>query len=145
MAYLALTRILAGFVVIIPLYALGITMTFLSAQVTTVFLYGQSHRYIPTLLPDILRLRRGLVVRGDYPLVAVVVMTTHCYYGYNASGGPVASVKRSAVDAAVVDHDRRRGRSDAMAVYGKNPELQTHGCSRHDDPGEGRTRHDPAL
>src|SRR6478609_10510976 len=41
-AYLASTRVVAGLVVIIPLYGLAITLAFLSAQVTTVLLYGQS-------------------------------------------------------------------------------------------------------
>ncbi|HUO36441.1 MAG TPA: ABC transporter permease, partial [Mycobacterium sp.] len=36
-AYLVSTRLLAGFVVIIPLYAMAIIMSFLSAQVTTTF------------------------------------------------------------------------------------------------------------
>ncbi|MDF2825240.1 MAG: mlaE 2, partial [Mycobacterium sp.] len=41
-SYLVSTRILAGFVVIIPLYAMAIIMSFLSAQVTTTLFYGQS-------------------------------------------------------------------------------------------------------
>ena len=41
-AFLASTRVVAGLVVIIPLYALAITMAFLSPQVTTVLFYGQS-------------------------------------------------------------------------------------------------------
>src|SRR3981081_970243 len=41
-SYLVSTRILAGFVVIIPLYAMAIIMSFFSAQVTTTFFYGQS-------------------------------------------------------------------------------------------------------
>ncbi|MDT5242921.1 MAG: phospholipid/cholesterol/gamma-HCH transport system permease protein, partial [Mycobacterium sp.] len=41
-SYLVSTRIMAGFVVIIPLYAMAIIMSFFSAQVTTTFFYGQS-------------------------------------------------------------------------------------------------------
>ena len=41
-SYLVSTRIMAGFVVIIPLYAMAIIMSFLSAQVTTTLFYGQS-------------------------------------------------------------------------------------------------------
>src|SRR5580700_2208183 len=41
-AFLASTRVVAGLVVIIPLYGLAITMAFLSQQVTTVLFYGQS-------------------------------------------------------------------------------------------------------
>src|SRR6478609_2421201 len=39
-SYLVSTRIMAGFVVIIPLYAMAIIMSFLSAQVTTTLYYG---------------------------------------------------------------------------------------------------------
>ena len=56
-SYLVSTRIMAGFVVIIPLYAMAIIMSFLSAQVTTTFFYGQSigtyeHYFRTFLRPD---------------------------------------------------------------------------------------------
>jgi phospholipid/cholesterol/gamma-HCH transport system permease protein len=123
-AYLASTRILAGFVVIIPLYALGITMTFLSAQVTTVFLYGQSIGTYNHYFQTFLRLNDVGWSFGEIILVAVVVMTTHCYYGYNASGGPVGvgeavgrSMRLSLITIVVVVV------LTAMAVYGKNPNF----------------------
>ena len=56
-SYLVSTRLLAGFVVIIPLYAMAIIMSFLSAQVTTTLFYGQSigtyqHYFQTFLRPD---------------------------------------------------------------------------------------------
>ena len=123
-AYLASTRILAGFVVIIPLYALGITMTFLSAQVTTVFLYGQSIGTYNHYFQTFVRLNDVGWSFAEVILVAVVVMTTHCYYGYNASGGPVGvgeavgrSMRLSLITIVVVVV------LTAMAVYGKNPNF----------------------
>ncbi|MGO8962785.1 MlaE family ABC transporter permease [Mycobacterium sp.] len=123
-AYLASTRILAGFVVILPLYALGITMTFLSAQVTTVFLYGQSIGTYQHYFQTFLRLNDVGWSFAEIILVAVVVMTTHCYYGYNASGGPVGvgeavgrSMRLSLITIVVVVV------LTAMAVYGKNPNF----------------------
>ncbi len=123
-AYLASTRILAGFVVIIPLYALGVTMTFLSAQVTTVFLYGQSIGTYNHYFQTFLRLNDVAWSFAEVILVAVVVMTTHCYYGYNASGGPVGvgeavgrSMRLSLITIVVVVV------LTAMAVYGKNPNF----------------------
>jgi phospholipid/cholesterol/gamma-HCH transport system permease protein len=86
-AYLASTRILAGLVVIIPLYALGMIMSFLSAQVTTVF-YGQSIGTYDTTSGRSCAPTTCLVVRGGYPHCGGRD-DTHCYYGYNASGGPV--------------------------------------------------------
>ena len=41
MAYLVSTRALAGLVVIIPLYSLGLIMSFLSPQIITTVVYGQ--------------------------------------------------------------------------------------------------------
>ncbi len=56
-SFLASTRIMAGLVVIIPLYALAMIMSFLSPQITTTVLYGQSNgtyeHYFQTFLrPD---------------------------------------------------------------------------------------------
>ncbi len=44
--------------------------------------------YLRALLPDLLA-HRGCVLVGQVMVIAVIVMITHCYYGYNASGGPV--------------------------------------------------------
>src|SRR5271166_3587923 len=56
-AFLASTRIIAGMVVIIPLYALALVMSFLSGQVVTTLFYGQSvgtyeHYFRTFLRPD---------------------------------------------------------------------------------------------
>ncbi|MGV0849288.1 MlaE family ABC transporter permease [Mycolicibacterium phlei] len=88
-AYLVSTRIMAGFVVIIPLYAMAIIMSFLSAQVTTTFFYGQSigtyeHYFRTFLRPDDVFWSFIQAV-----IISVIVMLNHCYYGYFASGGPV--------------------------------------------------------
>jgi phospholipid/cholesterol/gamma-HCH transport system permease protein len=88
-AYLASTRIVAGLIVIVPLYGLGITMAFVSAQVTTVFLYGQSAGTYNHYFHTFLRLNDVGWSFAEVILVAMVVMTTHCYYGYTATGGPV--------------------------------------------------------
>ena len=67
-AYLASTRVVAGFVVIIPLYGLAITLAFLSAAGHHGFLLRAVHRHVQPLLPHIpAPQRRGLVVRGGDP------------------------------------------------------------------------------
>ncbi|BBY27350.1 MlaE family ABC transporter permease [Mycolicibacterium sediminis] len=88
-SYLVSTRLLAGFVVIIPLYAMAIIMSFLSAQVVTTFFYGQStgtyeHYFRTFLRPDDVAWSFVQAV-----LIAVIVMINHCYYGFYANGGPV--------------------------------------------------------
>ena len=123
-AFLVSTRMMASFVVIIPLYALGVTVAFLSQPVTTVFLYGQSagtydHYFHTFLRPNDVGWSFMEVI-----IIAVVVMTTHCYYGYTASGGPVGvgeavgrSMRLSLSTVVVVVV------LTAMAVYGKNPNF----------------------
>ncbi|HYB34547.1 MAG TPA: ABC transporter permease [Mycobacterium sp.] len=123
-AYLVSTRMVASFVVIIPLYALGITLAFLSQQATTVFLYGQSMGTYDHYFHTFLRLNDVFWSFAEVIMIAVVVMATHCYYGYTASGGPVGvgeavgrSMRLSLVTIVVVVV------LTAMAVYGKSPNF----------------------
>jgi len=87
--YLVSTRIVAGLVAIIPLYALASLASFLASRFATVFIYGQSpgvydHYFDTFLIPsDILWSFVQAIC------MAVAVMLIHTYYGYNASGGPV--------------------------------------------------------
>jgi phospholipid/cholesterol/gamma-HCH transport system permease protein len=88
-SYLVSTRLVAAAVVIIPLYAMSLIMAFLAAQLTTTVLYGQSSgtylHYFHTFL-------RAEDVFWSFVVVIVIsvfVMINHCYFGYNASGGPV--------------------------------------------------------
>jgi phospholipid/cholesterol/gamma-HCH transport system permease protein len=88
-SYLVSTRLVAAAVVIIPLYAMSLIMAFLAAQLTTTVLYGQSSgtylHYFHTFL-------RAEDVFWSFIVVIVIsvfVMINHCYFGYNASGGPV--------------------------------------------------------
>ena len=95
-SYLVSTRIMAGFIVIIPLYAMAIIMSFLSAQVTTTFFYGQSigtyeHYFRTFLRPDDVFWSFVQAI-----IISVIVMLNHCYYGYFASGGRWASARPSA-------------------------------------------------
>ncbi|HEY7053459.1 MAG TPA: ABC transporter permease [Mycobacterium sp.] len=88
-SYLVSTRVMAGFIVIIPLYAMAIIMSFLSAQVTTTVFYGQStgtyeHYFRTFLRPDDVGWSFVQAI-----IISIFVMINHCYYGYNASGGPV--------------------------------------------------------
>jgi phospholipid/cholesterol/gamma-HCH transport system permease protein len=87
-AYLASTRVIAGVIVVIPLYCVGVLMAFLAARVGTTAIYGQStgvyDHYFNTFLnpTDLLWSFLQSIV------MAVVIMLVHTYYGYTASGGP---------------------------------------------------------
>jgi len=87
--YLVSTRILAGIVVIVPLYSIALILSFFAAQLTTTVFYGQSvgtyeHYFRTFLRPDDVFWSFMMAI-----LIAMFVMLNHCYFGYNASGGPV--------------------------------------------------------
>ena len=123
-SYLVSTRILAGFIVIIPLYAMAIIMSFLSAQITTTFFYGQSlgtyeHYFRTFLRPEDVGWSFVQAI-----VIGIIVMINHCYYGYNASGGPVGvgeavgrSMRSSLVLIVVVVL------LASLALYGVNPNF----------------------
>lgn len=87
-AYLASTRLVAGVIVVIPLYCVAVLAAFLSARVSTTVFYGQSsgvydHYFNTFLYPMSLVWSFLLAVS-----MAIVVMLVHTYYGFTASGGP---------------------------------------------------------
>ncbi|PPJ34275.1 ABC transporter permease [Nocardia nova] len=89
MPFLVGTRVLAGMIAIVPLYALAVIASFVASRFATVVIYGQSagvydHYFSTFLIPsDIL----WSFVQAI--LMALAVMLIHTYYGYNATGGPV--------------------------------------------------------
>ncbi len=123
-SYLASTRIIAGLIVIIPLYAMAIIATFLSPQVTTTILYGQSHGTYEHYFRTFLRPEDVFWSFGEVILMAAIIMISHCYYGYNATGGPVGvgeavgrSMRFSLVSVELVILLAE------LALYGVNPNF----------------------
>ncbi|KUI34208.1 ABC transporter permease [Mycobacterium sp. GA-2829] len=88
LAYLASSRVLAGVIVVIPLYCVAVIMSFLAARFGTTVIYGQStgvydHYFRTFLIPtDLIWSFVQAVV------TAVVIMLVHTYYGFTAAGGP---------------------------------------------------------
>jgi phospholipid/cholesterol/gamma-HCH transport system permease protein len=103
-AYLSSTRLVAGVIVVIPLYCVAVLMSFLAARLGTTFVYGQStgvyDHYFYTFLNPVDLLWSFLQAL----IMAVVVMLVHTYYGYTASGGPagVGEAVGKAVRASLV-------------------------------------------
>ncbi|HEX7322982.1 MAG TPA: ABC transporter permease [Mycobacterium sp.] len=123
-AFLVSTRALAGLVVIIPLYALGLIMSFASPQIVTTALYGQSSGTYTHYFRTFLRTDDVMWSFVEVIIMALVVMATHCYYGYTASGGPVGvgeavgrSMRFSLVSVNVVVLLAE------LALYGTNPNF----------------------
>jgi len=123
-AFLASTRIFAAMVVILPLYGLAMVMAFLSPQLVTTALYGQSggtyqHYFRTFLRPEDVFWSFVVAV-----MIAIIVMITHCYYGYTAAGGPVGvgvSVGRSmrfSLAAVVIV-----AMNASLALYGVDPNF----------------------
>jgi phospholipid/cholesterol/gamma-HCH transport system permease protein len=123
-SYLATTRFMAGLVVIVPLYALATIMSFLSPQITTTVLYGQSNGTYQHYFRTFLRPDDVLWSFVEIIIIAAVVMVTHCYYGYTAGGGPVGvgeavgrSMRLSLISGPVIVL------LAALALYGVNPNF----------------------
>lgn len=120
-SYLAATRVLAGTVVVFPLYAVGMTTGFFAARFGTTVAYGQEpgvfDHYFNTFLNP-----TDLIWSFVQTVVQVVVVMLICtYYGFTASGGPagVGEAVGRAVRASMVV-----GASVLMivtlAIYGHN-------------------------
>ncbi|WP_448410422.1 ABC transporter permease [Mycolicibacter sinensis] len=87
-SYLASTRLVAGVLVVIPLYCVAVLGSFLAARIWTIAIYGQAagvydHYFNTFLYPRDLIASFGLALA-----MTVVIMQVHTYYGFTASGGP---------------------------------------------------------
>ncbi|MGV0578480.1 ABC transporter permease [Mycolicibacterium elephantis] len=127
-AYLASSRVVAGVLVVIPLYCVAVIMAFGAARFGTTTIYGQStgvyDHYFETFL-------RPTDVIWSFFLaltMAVVIMLVHTYYGYNATGGPAGvgdavgrAVRTSLISASFVVV------FVSLAIYGQSGSFQMAG------------------
>lgn len=103
-AYLASSRLIAGVIVVIPLYCIAVLMAFVGLR-SVATIEGQSsgvyNHYFHTFLNPIDLTWSMLIV----VVTGSVVMLIHTYYGYTASGGPAGvgeAVGRSVRTSLVV-------------------------------------------
>ncbi|QKT08346.1 ABC transporter permease [Gordonia sp. X0973] len=86
--FLVSTRVIAGFVAVIPLYVLGLLAAYLASRTINTVFNGQSggsyDHYFNLFLPP----EDVLWSFGKVLIFAFVIILVHCYYGYYASGGP---------------------------------------------------------
>ncbi len=97
--YLVTTRVIAGLIAVVPLFAIAVVMTYLATRLVVTAGFGQApgtyeHYFSTFLIPGdlILALIKTLIM-------ALVIVSVCCYHGFHASGGP-AGVGR-AVGVAV--------------------------------------------
>lgn len=108
--YLVTTRIIAGFIAVIPLYIIGLIASYIASRLVVIYIYGQSagtyDHYFDLFLPPIDVLYSFIKVL----IFSVLIILSHCYYGYRASGGPAGvgvavgrAVRLTIVTVAVVN------------------------------------------
>jgi phospholipid/cholesterol/gamma-HCH transport system permease protein len=128
MPFLVATRVVGGLIAIIPLYVVGLLSSYFASRLIVTQFYGQSSgtydHYFNAFLPP------GDVLWsfGKVLVFAVVVILIHCYYGYNASGGPAGvgvavgrAVRTSIVAINVIDLLL------SMAIWGANTTVRLAG------------------
>jgi phospholipid/cholesterol/gamma-HCH transport system permease protein len=104
MPFLVTTRIIAGFIAIIPLYVVGLLSSYFATRFVAVYQFKQSSgtydHYFTLFLPP------GDVFWSFFKVLvfAILLILTHCYYGYTATGGPagVGIAVGKAVRTAIV-------------------------------------------
>lgn len=102
--FLVTTRVLAGFIAVIPLYVLGLLSAYFASRLIATQFTGQSSgsydHYFNLFLPP----ADVLWSFGKVMIFAFVIILVHCYYGYYATGGPagVGVAVGHAVRAALV-------------------------------------------
>ncbi|MGU3651024.1 ABC transporter permease [Mycolicibacterium sp. A43C] len=108
-AYLASNRVVAGVIVVVPLYCVAILTSFLAARFGTTAVYGQSTGVYDHYFNTFLNPTDIIWSFFQAVMMAVVIMLVHTYYGFTASGGPAGvgeavgrAVRTSLVSAVLV-------------------------------------------
>lgn len=126
--FLVTTRMIAGFVAVIPLYVVGLLSSYFAARTITTGYYGQSagtyDHYFQQYLPPV----DVLWSFGKVLVFAVLIILVHCFYGYYASGGPAGvgiavgrAVRTSIVAINVLDFFL------SLAIWGANTTVRIAG------------------
>jgi phospholipid/cholesterol/gamma-HCH transport system permease protein len=126
--YLVSTRVVAGVVVVVPLWCMSSLAGYAATRTLVIFAYGQApgvyDHYFHTYLQPTDLIWSMLQVIGT----AISIMLVHTYYGFNASGGPAGvgeavgrAVRASLVVAVAVTL------AVAMAAYGVSGDFNLSG------------------
>jgi phospholipid/cholesterol/gamma-HCH transport system permease protein len=104
LAYLVTTRIMAALTVAVPLYLAALAGSYLATQLTVVAVGHQGSGTYLHYFHEFLTGRDILLSVLKVVVFAILVTAIHCYYGYNAGGGPegVGRAAGRAIRASVV-------------------------------------------
>ena len=109
--FLVTSRVIAGFIAVIPLYVIGLVASYSASRLLVTNFYTQSSgtydHYFNLFLPP-----TDVVYSFAKVLIfAFAIILIHCYYGYNAGGGPAGvgvavgnAVRNSIVVFTVLDN-----------------------------------------
>ena len=86
--YLVATRVTAALIAIVPLYLISLFASFYATRLVSTKLFGLSEGVYDYYFHLYLPVQDVFFSLAKAMLFATVVALIHCYYGYNASGGP---------------------------------------------------------
>jgi phospholipid/cholesterol/gamma-HCH transport system permease protein len=102
--FLVSTRVIASMMAIIPLYLVGLIGSYLASEATVVVLFGQSPGTYLHYFEAFIQGRDIVFSIAKILVFALTVTLIHCWYGFNASGGPqgVGEATGRAIRASIV-------------------------------------------
>lgn len=126
--FLITTRVIAGFIAVIPMYVIGLLCSYASARLNVTLVNGLPggtyDHYFDLFLPP------GDVLWSFVKVLsfALAIILIHCHYGYRAKGGPAGvgiavgrSVRASLVTIAILDFFL------TLAIFGTSTSVRVAG------------------
>jgi phospholipid/cholesterol/gamma-HCH transport system permease protein len=86
--YLATTRVIAAMLAILPLYLIGLIGSYVASRLSVVVIFGQSAGTYDHYFKAFISPKDVLLSIIKILVFALLVALIHCWYGYNATGGP---------------------------------------------------------
>jgi phospholipid/cholesterol/gamma-HCH transport system permease protein len=104
MHYLVTTRVLAAMFAIGPLYLIGLIGSWMASKASVVLLFDQSPGTYDHYFDTFISGRDVLLSVVKILVFSLLVAVIHCWYGFNASGGPqgVGEATGRAIRASIV-------------------------------------------
>ena len=102
--YLATTRVAATMTAILPLYYIGLIGSWVASRAVVVVLFGQSGGTYDHYFGQFISGRDLAISTLKILVFTLVVALIHCWYGFNAAGGPagVGEATGRAIRASIV-------------------------------------------